>query len=138
MRIVEEPDLGASLMADLPRGLEQWIVGFIQAATAENTLLQRNGALDQATARACLLHDLVRRAREWMENELDVKEAAQILDVSDESVRRAVRDGRIPDRRKNGMGRHRPRRGDVLALKKGNRYNPAADAQDIAKLRRAG
>jgi len=49
-----------------------------------------------------------------------------------------VRDGTIPDRRANPKGRHRVRRGDLqkLAAPPAHPYDPDADAQDIARLRR--
>ncbi|HJQ66533.1 MAG TPA: hypothetical protein VJ816_09160, partial [Gemmatimonadales bacterium] len=58
--------------------------------------------------------------------------------VCEETIRRAVRDGRIPDRRANPKGRHRVRRGDLdrVAEAPALLYDPNTDAQSIAQLRR--
>jgi len=54
----------------------------------------------------------------------------------DHQARRSERG--IPDRRANPRGRHKIRRGDLqtLATPSARAYDPDADAQDIARLRR--
>ena len=64
--------------------------------------------------------------------------AARETGVCEETIRRAVREGRIADRRANPKGRHRVRRGDLQRIAGGTSppYDPIADAQSIAQLRR--
>jgi hypothetical protein len=85
-----------------------------------------------------LLKKLVAAAQSYLDAELDAGEAALETGRCEETIRRAVRDGTIPDRRANPKGRHRVRRGDLLKLAAppNDRYDPDADAQDIARLRR--
>ena len=73
-----------------------------------------------------------------LDEEIDIHEAAREKGVCEETIRRAVRDGRIPDRRANPKGRHRVRRGDLnrVAETPGLPYDPVTDAQGIAQLRR--
>jgi len=89
-------------------------------------------------ARVALLRKLVAAAQIYFDTELDAAEAALETGRCEETIRRAVRDGTIPDRRANPKGRHRVRRGDLqkLATPSTGRYDPDADAQDIARLRR--
>ena len=73
-----------------------------------------------------------------LDAEIDIHEAAREKGVHEETIRRAVRDGRIPDRRANPKGRHRVRRGDLnrVADSPAPSYDPVTDAQGIAQLRR--
>jgi hypothetical protein len=122
-----------------PNGLDEWLVNFLEEAERETVLLRENGASAQATARDALIRGLLRRAAEYLDEEVSVAEAASMLDRGEETVRRAVRDGRLPDQRRKGRARHRLKRGDVISLAGGarKRYDPVADAQDIAKLRKS-
>ena len=126
-----------SLGVEVPRGLDPWLLDFLDQATKETDVLRRNGADGQAAARDSMLRDLLRMAADWLNTEIDVPEAAQILGRCEETVRRSIRDGELPDLRTGSRGRHKTRRGDVLAAAGGGRkYDPVADAQGIAKLRR--
>ncbi len=73
-----------------------------------------------------------------MDAEIDIHEAAREKGVCEETIRRAVRARRIPDRRANPKGRHRIRRGDLnrVADSPDRPYDPTTDAQSIAQLRR--
>ena len=119
-------------------GLEPWLVSFLLEAAQETLILQRNGALQAAQARMCLSERLIEAAEHWLHAEIDVEEAAKELGKAEETIRRKVRNGNLPDRRTKPGGRIRLRRGEVLALESKSRepYDPLTDAQDIATLRR--
>ena len=123
----------------LPDGLAPWLVEFVREALGDTLVLQENGAQEAAAARSALIQKLVTAASDWLDTEVDAAEAAEAAGVCQETIRRAVRDGEIPDRRPNLRGRHRIRRGDLEKLASLSRrpYDPNADAQDIARLRRA-
>ena len=129
-------DLQAGL--ELPDGLPSWLAAFIHEAQRETDTLRDNGAEQAAAARTALLKKLVVAARVHLDTELDAGEAALEMGRCEETIRRAVRDGTIPDRRANPKGRHRVRRGDLqkLAAPATHPYDPHADAQDIARFRR--
>ena len=85
-----------------------------------------------------LLKKLVAAAAAWLNAELDTATAAEETGWCEETIRRAVRDGAIPDSRTNRKDHIRLRRGDLqkLAAPQPSPYDPRADAQDIARLRR--
>ncbi len=122
----------------IPEGLPPWLAAFLHEAQRETDTLRDNGAEQAAAARTALLKRLVVAAQAYLDTELDAGEAAAETGRCEETIRRAVRDGTIPDRRANPKGRHRVRRGDLqkLAAPPTGRYDPDADAQDIARLRR--
>jgi len=122
----------------LPEGTPPWLAAFILEAQRETDTLRDNGAEQAAAARTALLKKLVAAAQSYFDTELDAAEAASETGRCEETIRRAVRDGTIPDRRANPKGRHRVRRGDLqkLAAPPTGPYDPGADAQDIARLRR--
>ena len=122
----------------LPDGLPDWLATFVRKALRETETLFENGAQQAATARGALIHRLLAAAHTWLDSEIDVNEAANSMEVCEETIRRAVRDGNLPDRRPRSRGRHRIRRGDLekLATHSGRPYDANADAQDIARLRR--
>src|SRR5437762_10845105 len=123
---------------DLPGDLPPWLAAFVLEAQRETDTLRDNGAEQAAAARTALLKKLVAAAQSYLDAELDAAEAASETGKCEETIRRAVRDGTIPDRRANPKGRHRVRRGDLqkLAAPEIRPYDPDADAQDIARLRR--
>src|SRR6266849_4240984 len=123
---------------DLPDGIPPWLAAFVLEARRETDTLRENGAEQAAAARVALLRKLVVTAQTYLDTELDAAEAALETGRCEETIRRAVRDGTIPDRRANPKGRHRVRRGDLqkLAAAPTGPYDPGADAQDIARLRR--
>src|SRR6266446_10261599 len=123
---------------DLPDGLQPWLAAFVLEAQRETGTLRDNGAEQAAAARVALLRKLITAAQVYFDTELDTAEAALETGRCEETIRRAVRDGTIPDRRANPKGRHRVRRGDLqkLAAAPTGPYDPGADAQDIARLRR--
>jgi hypothetical protein len=137
---VLEPEsvTGNALTGRIPAGLDQWLVEFITNAERETAFLRENGAESQAKARETLILSLLSRASEHLDAEIGVDEAAELLGRDPETVRRAIRDGRLPDLRENPRGHHRTRRGNVIALNDRRKptYNSAADAQDIAKRRK--
>ena len=122
----------------IPEGLPPWLAAFVAEAQRETDTLRDNGAEQAAAARTALLKKLVAAAQSYFDTELDAGEAAIETGRCKETIRRAVRDGTIPDRRANPKGRHRVRRGDLqkLAAPPTGPYDPGADAQDIARLRR--
>jgi hypothetical protein len=123
-------------------GLPPWLGAFVRDAMQETGTLRENGAEQAAVARTALLQKLIGAARAWLDAELDLHEAAQETGRCEETIRRAVRAGSIPDRRANRNGRHRIRRGDLQSVATPERppydptYDPTADAQSIAQLRR--
>jgi hypothetical protein len=123
---------------DLPDGLSPWLVTFVREALRDTCVLRENGAEEAAAARSALLQKLVAAASAWLDAEIDVAEATQVTGLCEESIRRAVREGILPDHRPNLKGRHRIRRGDLqkFATRRGRPYDPNADAQDIARRRR--
>ncbi len=123
---------------DLPDGLPPWLAAFVLEAQRETDILRDNGAEQAAAARIALLKKLIATAQGYLDTDLAVGEAALETGRCEETIRRAVRDGTIPDRRANAKGRHRVRRGDLqkLAASHSRPYDPDADAQDIARLRR--
>jgi hypothetical protein len=125
---------------ELPNGTPPWLAAFVLEAQRETDTLRDNGADQAAAARTALLKKLVAAPQSYFDAELDAGEAAVETGRCEETIRRAVRDGTIPDRRANPKGRHRVRRGDLqkLAAPPTGRYDPDADAQDIARLRRKG
>src|SRR6266566_5277171 len=127
-----------SMDLPIPEGLPPWLAAFVLEAQRETDTLRDNGAEQAAAARTALLKKLVAAAQSYLDTELDASEAAIETGRCEETIRRAVRDGTIPDRRANPKGRHRVRRGDLqkLAAPPTGRYDPDADAQDIARLRR--
>ena len=131
------PDPGA-VGLDQPDGLPPWLAAFVLEAQRETDTLRENGAEHAAAARGALLRKLVAAAKTYVDTELDAAEAALETGRCEETIRRAVREGAIPDRRANPKGRHRVRRGDLqkLAAAPSRPYDPDADAQDIARLRR--
>jgi excisionase family DNA binding protein len=123
----------------LPEGLSPWLVAFVREALGDTLVLQENGAEEAAAARTALIQKLMAAASSWLDTEIGAAEAAEATGLCQETIRRAVRDGNLPDRRPRSRGRHRIRRGDLEKLATHSRrpYDANADAQDIARLRRA-
>lgn len=122
----------------LPDGTPTWLAAFVRDAQLETDTLRENGAEQAAAARLALLRKLAAAAAAHLDAEIDIHEAAREKGVHEETIRRAVREGRIPDRRANPKGRHRVRRGDLnrVAESPSPPYDPTTDAQSIAQLRR--
>ena len=118
-------------------GLPVWLATFIQDAERENETLSENGASHAVAARVALLTRLRTAAREYLDTEITVEEAAALLGRHPETIRRAVRNGSLPDGRTKARGNIRIRRGalEKLAATKRGTYDPIADAQDIAQRR---
>jgi hypothetical protein len=106
--------------------------GWIEQVLGENKVLRENGADIAAAARCRVLVQFVEAAREWLDAEVDVAEAAEAAGRCEETIRRAVRSGTLADRRPGGRGRHRVRRGDLAKIRA---YDPAADAVRLATRR---
>ena len=118
-------------------GLPVWLATFIQDAERENETLSENGASHAVAARVALLTRLRASAKEYLDTEITVEEAAALLGRHPETIRRAVRNGSLPDGRAKARGNIRIRRGalEKLAATKRGTYDPIADAQDIAQRR---
>ena len=127
-----------SMDLPLPDGIPPWLAAFVLEAQRATDTLRDNGAEQAAAARTALLKKLIAAAQAYLDTELDAGEAALETGRCEETIRRAVRDGTIPDRRANPKGRHRVRRGDLerVADSPGRPYDPTTDAQGIAQLRR--
>ena len=133
-----EQTVPAGLADRVPDGLPEWLAASILEAQRETETLRENGATEAATARATLTRKLLADAGTWLDAKIDVAEAARASGMCAETIRRAVRRGDIPDQRDRPGGHHRIRRGDVerFAASGGRSYDPDADAQNIARLRR--
>lgn len=118
-------------------GLPAWLATFIQDAERENETLSENGATHAVAARVALLNRLRASAKEYLDTEVTVEEAAALLGRHPETIRRAVRNGSLPDGRAKARGNIRIRRGalEKLAAPRRGTYDPIADAQDIAQRR---
>ena len=113
----------------------------LDRAREENIILERNGATVAATARAALLADIAEALASPAGEMLTVEEAAHAAGVSIETVRRAVRNGELPDYRSNPRGTIRIRAEDIPFLKGKARvkasdspatgYDPAAHARAL-------
>lgn len=123
----------------VPDGLPDWVAAFVRDALSDTAVLQENGAVEAGAARIALLRHLVAAADAWLDQELDTTTAAREAGRSTETIRRAVRAGRIPDRRSHAKSHITVRRRDLnkLAPTATASYDPIADAQDIARLRRS-
>src|SRR2546426_4739377 len=99
-----------TLGLELPEGTRPWLAAFVLEARRETDTLRDNGAEQAAAARVALLRKLIAAAQAYLDAELDANEAAIETGRCEETIRRAVRDGTIPDRRANPKGRHRVRR----------------------------
>jgi len=130
---------GVRLQVPIPDGLPGWLVAFVDEAIRENHTLEDNGAHQAAAARVSLLNRLIASAQAHLNDELSAEQAAVLAGCHPETIRRAVRDGAIPDLRSSPRGHHRIRRGDLdkLVGHRPGRYDPHADAQDIARRRRS-
>src|SRR5437773_2035923 len=93
-------------VADLPDGFPPWLAAFVLESQHETDTLRENGAEQAAVARLALLRKLVATAQTYLDTELDAAEAAAETGRCEETIRRAVRDGTIPDRRM--VSSHRP------------------------------
>src|SRR5579862_9324283 len=126
------------LELSLPDWLPEWLRAFARDALTETATLQENGAEAAVAARMAILRRLVRAADVWLNQELDTAAAADETGACEETIRRAVREGRIPDRRANPKARITVLRRDLqkLAAPRTDSYDAVADAQDIARLRR--
>lgn len=118
--------------------LPAWLAAFLEEAARENQTLTENGAIQAATAREALTQKLLAALARYLDGEVTVEEAAGLLGKHPETIRRAVRKGTLPAGRTNPRGHHHIRRGDLssLAGPAAARYDPVADAQDIARQRR--
>src|SRR2546427_1668908 len=94
----------ARSVLDLPDGLPPWLAAFVLEAQRETDTLCDNGAEQAAAARVALLRKLITAAAAQLDEEIDIHEAAREKGVCEETIRRAVREGRVPDRRANPKG----------------------------------
>jgi excisionase family DNA binding protein len=131
--------VGASVQVTIPEELPGWLVAFVTEALRENQTLDENGAHPAVAARVALLNRLIAAVQTHLNDELTADQAAALTGCHPETIRRAVRDGAIPDLRSSPRGHHRIRRGDLdkLVGHRPGRYDPHADAQDIARRRRS-
>src|SRR5438132_6635415 len=90
--------------ANLQGHLPPWLAAFVLEAQRETDTLRENGAEQAAAARLALLKKLVAAVSTHLDAEIDIHEAANEKGVCEETIRRAVRDARIPDRRANPKG----------------------------------
>lgn len=123
---------------ELANEMDEWLLAFIREAEHDTAILRENGADGPATARTTLVRKLAESAHAHLAAKLSVSDAARVIGCSEETIRRMVRRGTLTDERAEGCGHIRVRRGELTATcKRGRRpYDPIADAQDVAKLRR--
>ena len=89
---------------EIPDGLPPWLQTFVREALLETATLRENGADQAATARSALIQRLLAAATAWLDAEIDVPQAAREKGVCEETVRRALRRGTIPDLRPAAKG----------------------------------
>src|SRR2546426_6643410 len=99
-------------VVDLPDGFPPWLAAFVLEAQHETDTLRENGAEQAAVARLALLRKLVVAAQTYLDTELDATEAAVETGRCEETIRRVVRDGTIPDPPAHPQGPHPPCPGD--------------------------
>src|ERR1700688_1896077 len=104
MRFHPEEPARIAERVNVPRGLPPWLTVFVREAVQETETLRENGADDLAAARIALLRKLLVAASGWLDAELDTSEAALETGRCEETIRRAVRDGALPDRRAHPRG----------------------------------
>jgi hypothetical protein len=67
----------ATVLPELPEGLEPWIAAWIRQVEEETRVLRENGAELAAAARCRVVVQFIAAAREWLDAEVDVAEAAE-------------------------------------------------------------
>ena len=112
--------------------------------TEANTL-RRRGAEGQAVALESCADELERELERWEDQLLSITEAAAESGLSEETLRRYVRQGKVPAERRPGKNTHlRIRRRDLCGLRGAGRvpkvdspastpYDPLTDARNIAQ-----
>lgn len=122
----------------IPAELDPWLREAIETAIDETLILLNNGAFQSAAGRQEVICKLLSAAADWLNDEISVREVARLWRKSEETVRRKLRAEALPNHRATPRGAYRMRRGDLTRLDsaKPDAYNPTADAQDIAELRR--
>jgi len=120
------------------QGLPQWLAPAVEKARFDNQTLRDNGATGIATGRDQLLNEILDAFALYCAAEVEVSEAAALLGCAEETIRRRVRNGKITANRTKPRGKIRIPVSDLAAVAplKGGAYNPAADARNIAPLRR--
>lgn len=81
--------------------MELWLERVIENAREENEILRKMGIVDVVRAREALLKDIERAWSEAQEETVTIDVAAKLCAVHPETIRRAIRDGRIQDVREN-------------------------------------
>lgn len=122
----------------VPAGLDPWLVAFIEQTRRETEVLAANGVAEAVAARRRVLGGLVEAARAWLQQTVEVAEAAILAECCEETIRRKVRRGELAADRAGQRGRYRIPRAAARALATSPRvaYDANADARDIAKLLR--
>jgi len=128
----------AGIELTVPDGCPAWLSAFVRDALAETAILRQNGAEGAVAARMAVLRKLVHAVDIWLNEELDTAAAAREKGCGEETIRRAVRGGVLPDRRANPNGHIKILRRDLHRVADPGTppYDPNADAQDLARLRR--
>lgn len=94
----------------------------------EATLLRRRGLEREARLEESIAEDVEAALREWRHEELTVAQAAEESGYSEKSIRRMVREGRIPDSRPDGSRETIWVRRRDIPRKPGAERNPVSDA----------
>ena len=101
---------------ELPAGVPEPLRSFVEDLADRYELLERYGAQEAATSIKAVREDLVEVVKGWLDGTVSTTEAAAMLSCTPETVRRHLRDGKLPDRRPDRSGPHKIRRGDVLTF----------------------
>lgn len=129
---------GADPEASLLDGLDRWLHDFILDMRRETETLAANGVTEAVVARTRMIDCLLRAARAWLGEEIEVAEAARLAGCCEETIRRKVRQGKVLAQRTGERGHIRLPRAAARALAPSSRaaYDASADARGIAKLSR--
>jgi excisionase family DNA binding protein len=103
-----------------PSQASPWLSKLIEKAIADNQVLRENGASAQAEAREAILREVVAAERLYAEELITVSQAAAAKGVCEETIRRAIRKGRIPAKRRRSVGHRRIKRSDLAAISSAN------------------
>ena len=122
----------------LPAGVPEPFCRFAGDLAERCEQLHRHGAQEGAASVRAVHEDFLKMLSGWLDETVSTTEAAAMFSCSPETVRRRLRDGRLPDRRRDHSGPHKIRRGDVITFDshQDGSYDPDTDAQDIATRRR--
>lgn len=133
-----ENPLANVISVEVLEKLPPWLRSALERALQETEILRENGAYEGMAARLAVLRKIGSAAAEYLDTEVTTAEAARLTGKCEETIRRSIRKGTMSSRREGTRGHHRVRIADLehVVGSAVPSYDPIADAQNIAKLRR--